>query len=390
MNSADVLGDHCLMFFQGNYMWSQGILLALGLIPFGAADAGEVFKVGNNLQKHVGNNESWFGEWNAMGQGTEELAEQAEKENHFRTAGGAFLRAATYHFLAERFLSNSDARKLQSYKDTIKCFQKGWLYRYPRLEEVDIPYEGKFLAAYFLPGEGVSEEKPGRTMVFFDGLDVCKEITTNYAAELFYRGINTLVVDGPGQGESLRLRDIPSRFDYEVPAGAAFDYAEERPEVDSNRIGVMALSMGGYYAPRAAAFEHRYKICVAWSAHFDYHALWVKRRQVMESGGSITSAPGFQLPWVLGKKNMDEAMKKLEDYTLEGVAEKIQCPLLIVHGEDDSIVPVEMAYRLYEAAGTEDKTLTVFTKKEGGSEHCGVDNISRTVSYIADWIADRL
>ncbi len=386
----DQLGDHCFMYFPGHYMWSQGVLIGLGLIPFGAADAGEVFKAGQRLMNHVGDNERWFTEWNAIAEDTESLAAREERQKHFRTSGGAYIRTATYHFFAERFISPKDPRKLESYKKIITCFQKRASYRYPRLERIEVPYEGNFLPAYFLPGENVSTSKPGRTMVFFDGLDVCKEITASYVPELSYRNINCLIVDGPGQGESLRMRNIPSRYDYEVPASAAFDYVAGRADVDSDRIGLMALSMGGYYAPRATAFEHRYRICVAWSAHFDYYGVWVERRKHMERGGSTTSAPDFQLPWVMGKDNMDAAMEKLKDYTLEGVAEKIRCPLLVVHGEDDSIVPVEMARRLYKSAGSSDKTLKVFDRTEGGSEHCSIDNQSRSLSYMMDWIADKL
>jgi fermentation-respiration switch protein FrsA (DUF1100 family) len=93
---------------------------------------------------------------------------------------------------------------------------------------------------------------------------------------------------------------------------------------------------------------------------------------------------------VLGVADMDAAMAKLRSYTLAGVAEKIACPLLVVHGEHDGIVPVEFARRLHEAAGSRDKTLKVFTAAEGGSEHCQEDNRQIGAAFVADWIADRL
>lgn len=339
---------------------------------------------------HVGDNDKWFSEWKALACEVESLAVEEENKKHFRTAGGAFFRAATYYYLAEVFISPEDPRKFESYKKVMNCFQRGAFYRYPGLEKVDIPYEKSSLAGYFFPGRDFTSNKRSRTMVFFDGLDNCKEIITHYASELVARGINCLVVDGPGQGESLRIRKIPSRFDYEVPATCAFEYVAQRPEVDTSRIGLMARSMGGYYAPRAVAFERRYRICVAWGAHFDYYGVWLKRRKVMENGGTTTSSPHFQLPWVMGKKSMDEAMTKLKDYTLEGIAQEIRCPLLIVHGENDIIVPVEMAHALYRAAGTNDKTLKIFTTEETGSEHCGDDNQTKTISFIADWVSDHL
>ena len=196
-------------------------------------------------------------------------------------------------------------------------------------------------------------------------------------------------MDGPGQGETLRLRKIPSRFDYEVAGTAAFDYLDARPEVDSGRIGLMAMSMGGYYAPRIAAFEHRYAACLTWGAHFDYHEVWEHRRKVLESGGTISSSAIWQLPWVLGTPDMDSAMEKCRAYTLAGVAEKIRMPICITHGQDDNIVPVDMAHRLYEACGSEEKELKIFTVEDGGSQHCVFDNLAMCGNWIADWWMDR-
>ena len=152
----------------------------------------------------------------------------------------------------------------------------------------------------------------------------------------------------------------------------------------------MAYSMGGYYAPRAAAFEPRFAACVAWSGHYDYHAVWVERRRVLESGGTRASAPGFQLPWVLGVPDMDAAMEKLKNYTLAGVAERIACPFLVVHGQDDAIVPVRYAKELFAAAGSTNKTLKIFTMEEGGSGHGQGDNLQLGADFVADWLAENL
>ena len=379
--------QHWFHYFPDHFMWSQGIMMAIETAAWGAGSFGEADQVGQRLRGHLGDNDAWYREWSRLADRIESEAKRQATFGHQITAGGAFLRAATYHFMAERFLHPGE-EKMDSYRKVLKCFEEAARRRMPRLEKVDIPYEGKALAAYYLPPDGPG---PYRTMVFFDGLDIAKEITTPTAAvELSKRGVATLVVDGPGQGETLRLRGIPSRYDYEVPAAAAVDYLETRPDVDRSRIGVMAISMGGYYAPRAAAFEKRFKICVAWGAHFDYHAVWVKRRQHMEAGGSTASAPNFHLPWVLGVADMDAAMDKLRNYTLVNVAKNIACPLLVAHGENDSIVPVEMAHRLYQAAGSKTKELRIFTAEEGGSEHCMEDNRQLGTAYIADWIADHL
>jgi fermentation-respiration switch protein FrsA (DUF1100 family) len=136
--------------------------------------------------------------------------------------------------------------------------------------------------------------------------------------------------------------------------------------------------------------DSRFAACVAWGGHFDYHESWVRRRKIMESGGTKVSAPGFQLPWVLGMPDMDACMKKLEKYRLAGVAEKIRCPFFCIHGENDNIVQVEFAQRLYDAVGSSSKTLRILTSYEGGSEHCQEDNRQVGANIVADWLMDNL
>ncbi len=186
------------------------------------------------------------------------------------------------------------------------------------------------------------------------------------------------------------LEDVKKTLEEIKKFPAAYDYVASRSDVDPRRVAIMAYSMGGYYAPRAAAFEKRFAACVAWGGHFDYHATWVTRRKILESGGNKVSAPHFQLPWVMGMPDMDSAMKKTAGYNLAGVAEKVTCPFLVTHGEDDSISPVENARLLYNTVSSKQKTLKVFTAEEGGSEHCQGDNRFLGATYVADWLADHL
>jgi alpha-beta hydrolase superfamily lysophospholipase len=232
---------------------------------------------------------------------------------------------------------------------------------------------------------------PAPTVVLFDGLDNCKEMSVLFAGvELAFRGFHTLAIDGPGQGEALRLRNLPARYDYEVPGTAAYEYVAARPDVDPKRVAIMAYSAGGYYAPRAAAFEKRYAACVAWGPHYDYHAVWEKRWAAMKKDHNSVATSHFQLPWVLGTRDMDSAMEKLKKFTLAGVADKITCPMLICWGEEDKLTPREVADQLYETVSSRDKTLKVFTSAEGGAEHCQVDNRQVGTDYIADWLTQRM
>ena len=128
-----------------------------------------------------------------------------------------------------------------------------------------MPYEGKWLAGILRKPEGV--EKPP-VLVFACGLDSCKEETETYENPYLARGIATLVFDGPGQGEG--EYDFAIRGDYEVAVKAVIDYIETRKDLDASRIGMAGISLGGYYAPRAAAFEKRIKACLALGGPYDW------------------------------------------------------------------------------------------------------------------------
>ena len=379
--------SHWFEYFPGNHMWSQGMMFGIEMAAWGAAAIGEIDQIGQRLRGHEGDNERWWSEWNAMARHIEGFGDAEEAKGHRLTAGAYYLRAAIYYFCGERFLPPCE-RKSETYRQCLRCFERGIERRYPRITRVEIPYVGQSLPAWYLAAEVAG---PAPAVVMFDGLDNAKEMSALFGGvEITNRGIHVLAIDGPGQGEALRLRGIPSRFDYEIPAGAAYDFLAARPDIDSKRIAVMGFSMGGYYAPRAAAMDPRFAACVAWGGHFDYHEAWTRRRKIMESGGTKISAPPFQLPWVLGMPDMDASMKKLENYRLGAVAERIKCPFFCIHGANDNIVPVEFAERLHAAVGSQNKTLRVLTADDGGSEHCQEDNRQVGANLVADWLMDNL
>jgi dienelactone hydrolase len=283
--------------------------------------------------------------------------------------------------------SHKDPRRLIAYKRGIATYAKGLKLRREPVEFVSVPYGPHRLPAYFMKAP-----VPGRApcMVHFDGFDVTKEIIYGAVAEEFRRrGMSLLIVDHPGVGEALRLQHLTSGPDTEKPAAASVDYLLTRPDVDPDRIGIVALSLGGYYAPRAAAFEKRFKCAVAWGAIFDFGVAFEAR----VGGTNEPSVPGYveHAQWVLGTKSLDETRTVVKQMTLEPIADKITCPLLIVHGENDRQIPLWHAEKIYAAAvNSPDRELKIFQLADGGAEHCGADNGSLIVDYIADWTAEKL
>jgi pimeloyl-ACP methyl ester carboxylesterase len=378
------------MYFPQNYRWSHGVLIGLNAAPWGGAEIGEVNRIGLRLREHVGDDAAWFREWAREAALVEAAGRAHLTAGRKATAATYLLRAANYYHVGERFLQPK-SEGLDAYRRGVECFRDAArnLAR-PRIEHVEIPFEGSSLPALLVHAEPVAERRAGRApaMIFFDGFDITKEIQYfKGVPDLVARGIACLIVDGPGNGESVRFRDLYLRHDTESYASAAYDYLAGRPEIDRSRIGVMAISLGGYYAPRAAAFEQRFACCLAWGAQWDYWQVWKERFDKLDAGSSPSlSVPWRHLLWIFDVQSREEAMKRLEGFRLDGVVQKITCPFLLVHGEGDEQIPLEIAQKCFDAVGAKNKTLKVFSREEGGYHHCQIDNVSIGVAYMWDWV----
>jgi pimeloyl-ACP methyl ester carboxylesterase len=378
--------------FPGNLRWSNAMQIVKGMAPWGAVALEEVDRVAQRLKAREGEenlDKAWREEWSAMADRVAAVADAAAARGRDVTAGNNYMRAGNYYYSAERFMVPGE-EKISVYRKALRCYHSSLERLYPFIEKVDVPYEDTHLAAYFLKAPG--EEGPAPTVVLFDGMDNSKEMSVIFAGlEFAKRGINTLAIDGPGQAESLRLRGIHSRPDYEVAGTAAYEYVSKRAEVDPKRVAVMGYSFGGYHAPRICGFEKRYAGCIVFGAmHWDMHA-WqtdIKARNAANPKSSFSS--DFQFRWVLGAPDNKTALEWAKKFTLEGVAQNIECPFLVVHGESDRIVPVEAAHILYEKVGSKNKHIRIFTANDGGTEHVQVDHRQVGTDYIGDWMLDNV
>jgi dienelactone hydrolase len=386
--------DPAFIYFPTNYRWSMGVLLCLSGAPWGGAEIDEVNRVGRALADRIGDDDAWFEEWTRMGDRIEARGRAEEKQGHRFSAASCLMRAAHYYQTGERFLQPKSARGMAVYRKSVAAFRDGaaQLAR-PRIEAVEVPYDGKTLPALFVhPDPDTAGKKPAPAMVFFDGFDITKEIQYfKGIPDLAARGIGCLIVDGPGNGESVRFRDLPLIAETERYGTAAYEYLAARREIDPKRIGVMAISLGGYYAPRAASLEPRFAACIAWGAQWDYHDVWKRRFEALDSGKVLSlSVPPEHLMWVFGVESRAAAMKKLAGFRLDGIVQKMKCPFLLVHGAGDEQIPLSIAEKCFAAVGSKQKALKVFGREEGGFHHCQVDNITLGTQYMWDWIADVL
>jgi dienelactone hydrolase len=326
--------------------------------------------------------EAWAEKWASLGTRLEGLAERDEADGNLLSAGRKYLTASAYYLVAERQISRLSPTKLATYEKVLHCFRRGIELDRSPVEFVEIPYKGTSLPALFIPA---TTPGPAPCMIHFDGADAIKELLYFVTKDAYRRrGIALLIVDHPGVGEALRLRNLYTGPDTEVPAGACVDYLESRADVDPDRIGIVALSLGGYYAPRAAAFEKRLKCCVAWGAAWDFSIVVEKLAAELKDDSLFN----FQFAWITGQETLEGTLSVARQMTLEGIADKIECPLLVVHGESDRLLPIAIAEKtLNEAVNSPIRTLKIFTAAEGGVEHCQADDGQIVSEYISDWVA---
>lgn len=311
----------------------------------------------------------WCARWSALGAEHEAMMRDALAGGHHRTAAACGLRAAmAYHFGKFLFVHAPDELR-RAHDNTVRVYGEVLAYFEVPGERVEIPYEGTRMAGILRRPWHVARPP---VVILIPGLDSVKEEMHAYADDLLARGVATLAIDGPGQGEMEFTH--PMRHDYEAPVAAAIDYLAGRRDVDARRVGLMGVSLGGYYAPRAAAYEPRVRAAVAVAGAYNF-------ADHFDGRPALTQAAFVAR---LHAKDRAEAIARLRAFTLEGAGPRIRVPLLVIMGGRDRLVDPADAERLArETAGAE---LWLFPD----GNHV-VNNLPyRYRPQTADWLADRL
>src|SRR5690242_18080168 len=262
--------------------------------------------------------DEWLDAWTATAEVHRDLAEQAHAEGHRRSAGEAYLRVAiSYHFSKfvwvidpERNRSNTEAAARALYA-AHELLGTG-------VERIEAAFDGGLAIGNLRLPRTDAAQVP--LVVVIPGLDSTKEEFFAIESVFLDRGMATLSLDGPGQGEG--GFHSPIRHDYEVAVTAALDALEERRELDMTRVGAAGVSLGMYYAVRAAAFEPRLKAIAAVSGPYDMGAGWDSKPSLTREAFACYSR----------SSNDDEARDRAKRLNLEGVAQAVQQPCLIVTG----------------------------------------------------------
>jgi hypothetical protein len=378
------------------------LLRVLSSQATGGADIGECIAAMQGVRKN--DTESWTVAWNSLADRTADSAERFLQAGQTVSARGALFKASTYYQAAVFYVRPEDPRFARlSYRSQELGKQAAQLCN-PPIEVLEIPYGECKLPGYFLSGG------PGHrpTLVAVGGFDSTGEELIHHigfaAAE---RGWNCLIFEGPGQWSALRENPgLILRPDYEVPVKAVLDYAVTRGDVDVSRIALIGYSLGGLFAPRAAAFDPRIRVCIANPLVIDVgnaiRAVWpaALRRAGTLFDILFSAIARYNLHvrwfyhhsrWSMGIQHPHDFFETWRPYSLHGLENKLHQPLLCLFTEDEiaqTSKTMVLETMQFLAAVEAPVAMRFFTRRSGASSHCQMGGLHAAQASIFDWLEE--
>lgn len=400
------------LLFSDNIQFWYEIKRAFGASSYGGSEFGEVLATAERIVS--GDFDSWYNAWTAT---AETVAAEAEKQlaaGHRISARDGFLRAATYYRASEFFLHGNpgDPRITSAYRKSVEAYKACAALVDPPVEVVEIPYEQTTLPGYFHRVDASDRKRP--LLIMHSGFDgSAEELHAEGARAAVERGYNVLTFDGPGQFGPLHREGLTFRADWEKVITPVVDFALTLTGVDPAKLALMGISLGGYLAPRAAAFEKRIAAVIANDGIYDYGVANLgpippEQRAAAEVKIRAKEAPELDrmldafmkksptAAWAIthGMYAMGAATPRayvaasLDFHLRDGVAEAITCPTLVCEAEGDMFFRGQ-PQELYDHL-TCPKTLMRFTESEGAGAHCQVGAARLAFARIYDWLDETL
>ncbi len=313
--------------------------------------------------------DGWASEWFATADQHDRRGDRLAADDHLESAAAAWLLASRCYHVGYHVATRDDELHGLGLSKMLDTHDKALPHLRPTITKFELGDGAQRIVGLM----SMPTEQPAPVVILLPGLDSTKETRHGARAAWVARGCAVLSIDGPGQGEASRWSTI--RPDYDVAVSSLIDWIEQQPALDATRIAVIGVSLGGYYAPRAAAFEKRITAVVGNCGPYDWEACWdlipqVTREAFIHYSGASTEA---------------EALDIGRQINLEGVASKITAPILIVHGERDPLIPWEQGKRIAdEASGPSE-----FVLVRGGNH--GANNLPfESEPVVRDWVCDQL
>jgi pimeloyl-ACP methyl ester carboxylesterase len=399
--------------------FSSQLVRAIGETYYNGADIGECLSTASRIKE--GDFESWHKEWLNTAQRVHKYADASLVAGHKVSACQGYLRASNYYRAAEFLLMDPEDPRIQTtWGNSKECFRKAveLFSRQIKVEPVEIPYDQTKLPGYFYSSSNNDDDTTSSwsrqkrpTLIAHGGFDsTLEELYSSAAAPALERGYNCMTFEGPGQGGVIRKQKIPFRYDWEKVVTPVIDFIRQNYEeqCDLNRLALMGISMGGYLAARAAAFEHRISACILNDGVYDgYDAVASSFPKslltAIENGDSkavnvvlgimMESDPNIRFNiehgmWTAGVNTPYELIQGSKNYTIKDIAQNIKCPTLVLEAEKDDSFPGQPK-KVYDAL-TSPKSYIKFTEEEGAEEHCQAGAPALSNQRIFDWLDETL
>lgn len=388
-------------FFK-DQTYHHAVLRTLNAVVSHGADISEVLQATTHIR--AGDRQNWYEQWSAL---AERNIVRARTVNSPRSCGEALLRAHTYYTRVQFFLPPKDPKRPTAYNLCRKLFYDGLGTLGIAYERFDVPYGENQLKAVYYPAPN---DTGSPLIVFHGGYDtLVEELYFFLAAEANSRGYAVLTFDGPGQGAPLREQGLRFTHEWEKPTSAVLDtfFATHRQPA---KIVLIGLSMGGYLAPRAAAFEPRIDGVVSYGVLFDLHdalsrtagpvVAALRRRGSTKFVDSLARGasrfdPGVRwglanAKWTLGGVGLTGMLSAAKPYTLDGVAAHIKQDVLILAGTDDQFIPFDQVEQYQRALiNARSVTTRIYDRASGGHEHSQLGATTLWQADFFDWIQEK-
>ncbi|WP_339099647.1 alpha/beta hydrolase [Candidatus Enterococcus lemimoniae] len=344
----------------------------------------EVKEIANQLEDL----ESWYKIWFALGK-------KREKDLFYDVA-------SCYYQLAEFYLPEEDPRKQIVYELFKKTFYKS--IDRSNLNFIQIPYENTFM-----PGVIVKKsEHVTQTLIVHGGFDSYLEELIRLM-NLFDQLDNyqLILFEGPGQGELIKKK-VAMTNEWEKPVGAVLDYCK------LSEADLLGMSLGGYLALRASAFEPRIKRVIAFDIMYsmedafkeglvskDYQTI----SSLLESGDTNklnerllkVARSNKDLTFKLTKgysisntNKPSDLLKFISSFSLNGIEDKVQQEVLLMAGTKDMYVPVSrLAFLMTKLINAKKIETILYTECSGGEMHCQVGNKKEAINDMTNFLLKR-
>ncbi len=359
-------------------------LRVLSDVPFGGADISESLETINKIRE--GDVSSWYDAWAST---AERNSKRAQACIDPVSRGLAWLRAHTYWRTAEFLLKPNDDRRPAAWDAQVRAFDQGLAALKIPHTRFEVPYEGARLRAIYYPGPAGCESKP--LIVFVGGYDLTlEELYFALVKAAHERGYSVLTYEGPGQGSALRQDGATFTHEWEKPNSAVLD-AFLATHAAPLAIVLVGMSMGGYLAPRAAAFDNRIDGVVAYDVFYDL-AIAARGFAALAANPATSNIPGVvwaidNACWTLGLNTVEEVVAGFEPYQLAPVAHRIKGDVLVLAGAEDHFVPIEQVQAFASACtGARSVETAVFDRASGGAEHCQLGAHTLWHEVFFDWM----